>query len=1088
MTVEKIMFSIKESLANCLECPLYNSPSTIMETNCKSFDEVEIVFVTENPSKKEVEQGVPLIDGAGQIFRKYFNLYGLNQRKYILTSIVLCQSSTVENAAGNLTEEIARRCKVNCFDIIKMANPKLIVLMGSTPAREFGLLKGTGIVSIRGEMFKWDGYDVLVTTHPAHAQMRRGTEDERNFGNDIKKAGELIGVKVGTSQISENQILDGNGAFYYRIPEKFYTEEYYLLDVQYIRKTHEVLYIFLDKNDDKIYHKENDDYVFYKTCDEEAAAYTVPYKDLTQIKSQNRRKHGISPKISYEGDIKLPVKHAIDYYLTRTLPNRDNSDVKIKIFFYDIETSSKDGFSQSTVKEAGDIISLISYSYGGDRVTYALDPKFLDKSADNNITIENTIMFRNERELLKTFVRDFNKLDPHIMVGWYSSEFDFPYIYNRCIKNGIEPELMSRFGDVYINPYNGRIHIAGIIELDMYTLYKEYTQNKEESYSLDFIANKYLGEGKLGKGYNFSQMFKSDVNGSILYNRQDVDILVKLEAKLKHIVFCNEFRSICKTTFDATKSTIGLLDSLLISYLKPRGIAVKSSDPKEKSEKFTGAYVKAPDQGIHDYISDFDFSSLYPSLIITYNIGINTFVMKFADERNGYYLAYNRNLLPDTIDIVIDPISRQIQKKFLKNDLFKFVEREGLICTINGCFFKSHANEKSHYSEILEVLMNKRKLYKEEMFKYAPEDEEYDILDSKQTALKVLANSMYGGLGAGVFRFFNVDCAKSITLSGQEAIKTSIINADKFVSELNNSDRVSNIEKISMDEMFADSDLRDTCNILTSDTDSLFITYENILDRKNKDKNIELIISYNNMVEKFLNDNVMDFLVKTKNVKIENSRLALKNEYVCNRGLFLTKKRYAMHNIRREGKIIDKIDARGIETRRSDYPSFTKIKLVEMLDILLKSETVKLKTILEFVKDTEGEILGKIIEGEKDIARPVSYGKKLEEYKSISQGVRGMETWNLLEYKTFYVGSRGYLFTVKGIDLDKASMEIADRYYKEFISRGKKLDVIVIPEQAMKLPEYYIVDSSEMLRVAWTDRYKLMLEPLLKITNSLIKF
>lgn len=1082
------MFSIKESTANCLECPLYDAPSVIMETNCSSFDDVEIVFVIENPDKAEIEEEAPLVGPAGKIFRKYFNQFELDKRNYILTNIVMCQSISKDGTTGNPTQDVITKCKANCFDIIRNANPKLIVLMGSTPVREFGLLESSGITSIRGQMFKWEGMDVLVTTDPSYVQMRRGTEDETNFANDIKKAGELIGSKYGISQISDNQILDKSCAHYYRIPDKFYTEDYYLLDVQYIKKTTEILYIFLDKDGNKVYHRENDEYIFYTISDENNARCTVPYSELHQVKSQNRKPHGMTPKLTYEGDIKLETKHAIDYYLTRTAPL---PEVIFKTLFFDIECSSKDGLSNSSVEEASDIVTIIGFYYDGKHTTYVLDPKFLDKSSTHQISVDNCIICKNERELLRSFIREFVKIDPMFVSEWFGSGYDFPYIFKRCEKNGIDVSEMSRFREVSFNPFNNRVHIAGVIELDMLVLYKEYTFVKEESYSLDFIANKYLGEGKLGKGYNFSRMFREDPNEAILYNRRDVDILPRLDSKLRHINFCNDIRLICKTNFDATRNTIGMLDSMLLSYLKPMGMSVKSSDTKEKTEKYTGAYVKEPKTGLHELICDFDFSSLYPSIIITYNIGINTFLMKLVDEKLGYELMYSREDLPDKIDIIIDPLFKAELKTITKENLLKLVDEEKLIYTINGCFYKQHEKEKSYYSDILDSLMKTRKLYKSEMFnaKLAEDFEKEKILDSKQTALKVLANSLYGGIGNNSFRFYNVDCAKSITLGGQEVTKNSIIHVDSYIDSLKSGSYIAS-EKMQKSEMFSDEHIvRDIKHVITGDTDSLFVTYENIIKNEINFENIKpTILEYNSKVQNFLNNDIILNLSKKRNVDPQHNRLELKNELIITRGHFLAKKRYAIRVVFHEGKATDEIVQRGIETRRSDYPSYTKEKLRELLDLLLKSEKISLKNILTFSKLTEEEILSKIIAGEQTIARPVSYGKKLEEYKSIPEGARGMENFNILEYKTFYVGSRGYLFQIKGLDFDEAPANVVTSYVNNFRKTGKKLDVIVIPEQIITLPKYYIIDTMDMLRFSWIDRYKLMLEPLLAIDKKMLAF
>ena len=146
----------------------------------------------------------------------------------------------------------------------------------------------------------------------------------------------------------------------------------------------------------------------------------------------------------------------------------------------------------------------------------------------------------------------------------------------------------------------------------------------------------------------FSDMFRESPNEATKYNQQDVIILPKLDNKCKHLSLQNELRKICKTNFEAAKTPMGQLDSLLVAFLKENGISSKNADVGEKGGKFEGAFVKEPIAGIHEYIVDFDFASLYPSLILTYNIGVNTFVMKFKEFAQGYDFCYDIHSLPDT--------------------------------------------------------------------------------------------------------------------------------------------------------------------------------------------------------------------------------------------------------------------------------------------------------------------------------------------------------------------------------------------------------------------------------------------------------
>lgn len=164
-----------------------------------------------------------------------------------------------------------------------------------------------------------------------------------------------------------------------------------------------------------------------------------------------------------------------------------------------------------------------------------------------------------KKNSLNRFIEDFKRIDPDLITGWYADGFDLPYIVNRCKKVGLKPESLSIFGEIDVDTFRQRVHIAGCIMSDLLFLYKSFTFGNRESYSLDYIANMELGEGKLGKGYHFSDMFRESPDEAIKYNQQDVIILPKLDNKLKHIRFQDELRKICKTCFDTVKSSMGQL-------------------------------------------------------------------------------------------------------------------------------------------------------------------------------------------------------------------------------------------------------------------------------------------------------------------------------------------------------------------------------------------------------------------------------------------------------------------------------------------------------------------------------------------------
>jgi len=331
------LFSIKKSFANCSVCPLLSAPSCILETNCEDdLSQVEVVFVAENPGKNEVEKERPLVGIAGKLFREFFNKFGLNKIKYLLTNIVLCQTLNEDGTTGNPEEKVIELCKINCLKIIEVCNPKLVVVMGSSPMSAFGIAK-TGITNLHGNVIEWNGYKTIIVVHPSFVN-RNLKVWKPKFGEAMGKIASLLGSQV---SISANQHITsiGKGIFRYRIPEHFYSENYRLIDIQFLTKTQQVLYIFRDKNNNKVFHKMDDKYICYQTPNDISPKKIVPYDQLEQVMVKYKDKVNLDPQITYEGDLRITAKHAMDYY---HFNKGEPLKTKNNIMFADIEVDTGD--------------------------------------------------------------------------------------------------------------------------------------------------------------------------------------------------------------------------------------------------------------------------------------------------------------------------------------------------------------------------------------------------------------------------------------------------------------------------------------------------------------------------------------------------------------------------------------------------------------------------------------------------------------------------------------------------------------------------------------------------------------------------
>jgi len=587
---------------------------------------------------------------------------------------------------------------------------------------------------------------------------------------------------------------------------------------------------------------------------------------------------------------------------------------------------------------------------------------------------------------------------------------------------------------------------------------------------------------KIDLPLKFNEMYWKMLNKTIEYNIRDVELIERLDAKLKHINLMNELRIICNSSFESLSSS-GQIDGLMVSFLKNKGRASKNGNPHIKKEKYPGAFVFEPIPGVYDDITDFDFASLYPSLILTYNIGVNSLVMKTRDMMHGYDLAYYPENLPDYIPVIVDPLYEKKEMVVPKQKLLDRIKEEGLIHTINGCFFKSPHKYRSSFAEVADILLGTRKEYKGKMFD-AIEVKDKDLESfyfTRQLVYKVLANTMYGVIAQKAFRFFDVALASAITLGGQEALKTSIIEGDAFMRHLDTGEPYKAPAPLSKTEMYADT-MSDRTNeyIITGDTDSIFCCFQNFKG----ERTVKNILGWCSKIEDFLNKDKIVEVVKKHNVELDFNRLVLKNEMVISRGLFLAKKRYAIRVINNEGKDVDKINYMGVEIKRSDYPSKSKEFLATLTDLILKSEKVSINKLMDYVQHKEPEFMKAVREGDKTIARPVSWGKELKDYKSIPQGVKAMQFWNTVMYNIHKKGVKGYMYWVSGIDAEKAPPDIMKRYEK-YVGEGNKVEVIAIPDEEAKLPDYFIPNMRGSMRFIFKDRYELFLEPLMSVRKKM---
>lgn len=244
-------------------------------------------------------------------------------------------------------------------------------------------------------------------------------------------------------------------------------------------------------------------------------------------------------------------------------------------------------------------------------------------------------------------------------------------------------------------------------------------------------------------------------------------------------------------------------------------------------------------------------------------------------------------------------------------------------------------------------------------------------------------------------------------------------------------------------------------------------------EEKTRDEITKQILNESRNIEKIVNGDLLDKFCKIHNISSEYSMFNIKQEVVCLNALFFdVKKHYCLQIINKEGIPTNKLECKGVVTQRSEYPSLTKERITTLIEFVLQEEVIDFRKIRKFIDDTEKEIIQLCEQGDKSIAKVVTYTKS--DYKVVPSHVMGMHLWNDLEYNYFDVQTKGYHYKILGVDRSKAP----DRIIEKIHNINLKNTCIVIPYEEERLPEYYVVDIENMMKYAWHDRYADLLSPI----------
>ena len=519
----------------------------------------------------------------------------------------------------------------------------------------------------------------------------------------------------------------------------------------------------------------------YVECDESQATHTGLEGEPLRKTSKWYKE---TPKLHFH-DMPPYQKFLVEKYGVNDTPSVTHREV-----FFDIEIEMGEALTEEYIKSAPKKVTSIAWY---DKQVDQWGILILDVKGQMKRTTEGNreiIPVRTEMELLAKFLEKFREMDPDMIIGWNSDYFDIPYLYYRmCNVLGEDmAKYLSPIGYVRETPWfkDQFIQIAGVESLDYIRLHRKFSWADEPSYKLDAIGKKYTGLNKIEYEGTLDDLFESDVNKFIEYNFRDVEILKLLDEKLEYLSLVKNLSHKGKHNYSEVYANTKTQDGAISAYLLSQGIVPPSKDQNPLTkENYAGGYLFCPKAGIYKYVFDEDLTSLYPSIIMTINIGKETLVGRIidADDRNNRLGLNDLKAMDPERELLVENAKRK-RTKVEAGKLVEIITQSKLAISANGTMFRT--DTKSLLSTILTKWFNERVEYKN-LMKQAykagnkADGEKYHMM---QYTMKILLNSTYGALAVPSFRWGSIILSEAITLSGQRIIQESALTANRHMNDV----------------------------------------------------------------------------------------------------------------------------------------------------------------------------------------------------------------------------------------------------------------------------------------------------------------
>jgi DNA polymerase elongation subunit (family B) len=809
-------------------------------------------------------------------------------------------------------------------------------------------------------------------------------------------------------------------------------------------------------------------YMFYYP-DQRGKHTSIYGEQLTKVVCKNWKDFIKEQKIHsshklYESDINPVFRVLEENYLGKDAP-------KLNVAFWDIEVDFDPERGYASPEDAFMPITAIAVhlQWLDTLVCLAVPPKTLtmEQAQEQIKDIPNTILFESEHEMLDTFLNLIQDAD--ILSGWNSEGFDMPYTVNRIIKVLSKEDtrrlcLFDQFPKKREYEKYGKAAVTydlvGRVHLDSLELYRKYTYEERHTYRLDAIGEMEVGETKTVYEGTLDQLYNNDFRTFIIYNRQDCALLDKLDKKLKFIDLANTLAHECTVLLQTTMGAVAVTEQAIINEAHSKGLVVPSRPRRDDTadNQAAGAYVAYPKKGLHEWVGSMDINSLYPSAIRALNMGPETIVGQLRQDytkeeieakmakgnsfasawegkfgSNEFEFVMGKDISHDIIvdwedgstDVlsgaqIYDVVYESNQPWMLSaNGTIFTYEKEGVI---PGLLKRWYAERKDMQKKLKEAIAAENKI-----------EEEY--WDKRQLVKKINLNSLYGAILNPGCRFFDKRIGQSTTLTGRRIARHMAAKVNEYVA--------------------GEYDYLGK-SVIYGDTDSVYFSAWPILKHDiakglipwNKDTVVQL---YDQIAEE-VNATFPQFMLDDFHCpKSRGEVIKAGRELVADRGLFITKKRYAVQYYDKDGKRQDegggngKMKAMGLDLKRSDTPEFMQKFLEEILIKVLNGagETEILDRICEF--RTEFKARPGWEKGSPKRANNIAeyQAKEKKQGKANMPGhVRASINWN----------------TLKTMNGDKYSQQIVDGM-KVIVCKMKDNPLgytsIAYPVDEMRLPQWF---------------------------------